>query len=1282
MRGQAIRCPNHLCRSIFTVGGDQPPPQSKPPSPRPSRPSAKLNLSGSVGDLVPILPAERAQAVPPHQPPPGAPVKSDVPDLLPLVEAVPITAEKPELLEVVEPEVVEEAPLVLEPVEEAPKRKQPSKKPSPPQQPRPTNPPQAEPTPWRQATPPVRRTPAPEPAAVPAEPPVPTLEGPQELPAGSWETAAPPVRHADDADQALPVPEMPGGLPQPALNDSYPLAPAKKKRNLFVLVGVLVVGLAVFGTLGLFGWHYFSQTEAELFAESLQEYDQGKFSVAASHFKELQTKFPLSDRKDEYAFLEKLSDLRGHLSNSQLAADQGLNDLEKFVTDNKDHAQFKPRGRDLAKSAAKLLADCASSVPMGSATPDVLQRISKLRKNLVDQLEENGFTNEELASVEQALDRARGNLTRWQEEDFVLAQLRPLPLWKSPEDVNFRELPPAEAIEVANHLMRLHKMEQHSEARTVMERLYDGHAKSVRYERANAELTTEEAPKDFTTVLTVPAVKPAVVHEEDGIVLAVARGVLYALRRSDGQLKWWRRVGIDTTSLPVRVPAKPPNPELFLVVSFDSKTLTALNENGKAVWEYKLGTPSRGRPLIVERALDRLAYVPTYDGHIDVIELAKGQLLGRYDLKQRLSTGGVRQPGTDLLYFPADNDCIYVINAKEERLERILYTGHDAESLRGEPMIVAPDSAALARGEGYLLLNQTDGLHAMRLRMFALPLTDRFGPEAAINPAPRVPGWTWFPPSYDGEKVVLLTDDGVLGLFGVQQPGTKDNLLYPRLGAGRISLDKFLTPSITTQVQAQVVQVQGNDFWVLAHGKLQHLQIAWNAATGPRPVAAWPKPITLGSPLHASQVVTDRQADRTWTTLFLVTQSLTEPSCLATAVNDETGDVLWQRQLGLVCRTTPLALRLAADTTEPVLLVMDQSGGLFAFDPDRRQANLGEHGVRVADAVEDNPDMQPLILPAGDGQSAYQIACPGNGKTLLVRHVKLDKDHQVQVLADSRLDLRTAPLHGTPALVGNLLVLPLADGSLARLALPVTDKSLVVGDDYYWRSEQAPPDSRGHVLPLKPDRFLVTNGAHSFKVWQKNTKTQSGGWITIPDETQNLELENRVASPPVLVPANKESGTAEFCVADAAGTVWLLTVQADGQIGAERKWDLGGKVTAGPFLRTIGNEPRIGCVVDQRRLVWIDPNAADIIWTYDTKGKPIQGQPELVGGLLMVTDQAGQFTGLDPATGKADGPGYALRGSIAPSSTPVGFTPTRLFVPLTDGTIILLPMEYFRKPEP
>jgi len=55
-----------------------------------------------------------------------------------------------------------------------------------------------------------------------------------------------------------------------------------------------------------------------------------------------------------------------------------------------------------------------------------------------------------------------------------------------------------------------------------------------------------------------------------------------------------------------------------------------------------------------------------------------------------------------------------------------------------------------------------------------------------------------------------------------------------------------------------------------------------------------------------------------------------------------------------------------------------------------------------------------------------------------------------------------------------------------------------------------------------------------------------------------------------------------------------------------------------------------------------------------------------------VANLAGQFLGLDAATGQPLSPGYTLRANVAPAAAPLPFGPDRLFVPLTDGTIMLL----------
>src|SRR5262249_4929083 len=152
-------------------------------------------------------------------------------------------------------------------------------------------------------------------------------------------------------------------------------------------------------------------------------------------------------------------------------------------------------------------------------------------------------------------------------------------------------------------------------------------------------------------------------------------------------------------------------------------------------------------------------FVPTYSGRVDEVELNSGALLGYYELGQPLSAGGAVQPGTHLLYLPADSFCVYVLDVAKRTCAAVLYTGHPGGSLRGPPALLSAPGGAKGRGPGgYLLLGQADGLDAMKLRAFAVPPAE---PDAAaLQPELRLDGWAWFAPAADGEHLALATDAG------------------------------------------------------------------------------------------------------------------------------------------------------------------------------------------------------------------------------------------------------------------------------------------------------------------------------------------------------------------------------------------------------------------------------------------------------------------------------------------------------------------------------------------
>jgi hypothetical protein len=254
--------------------------------------------------------------------------------------------------------------------------------------------------------------------------------------------------------------------------------------------------------------------------------------------------------------------------------------------------------------------------------------------------------------------------------------------------------------------------------------------------------------------------------------------------------------------------------------------------------------------------------------------------------------------------------------------------------------------------------------------------------------------------------------------------------------------------------------------------------------------------------------------------------------------------------------------------------------------------------------------------------------------------------------------LLPATLQGTPAPGDGYLLLPLANGILVRLSL--TDASLINGPD--WRAVGAEEQAQGHAVLLDGANFLLSDGSRGLqRIHSEGGKT----W----DKRAATQLSHRITVPPVVL-AGEGAAKAMACVLDASDTLTLLDVE---RLNVARRWTMSGKVTAGPFVRA----GKIGCVVGKKRLVWLDPAKDEPAWEYAFVADII-GEPHVIDGVLVVGDAAGQFVGLDPSSGRALGAGLTLRANVAPTAAPLPYGPGHAFVPLTDGTIIVLPLEKLR----
>jgi hypothetical protein len=250
-------------------------------------------------------------------------------------------------------------------------------------------------------------------------------------------------------------------------------------------------------------------------------------------------------------------------------------------------------------------------------------------------------------------------------------------------------------------------------------------------------------------------------------------------------------------------------------------------------------------------------------------------------------------------------------------------------------------------------------------------------------------------------------------------------------------------------------------------------------------------------------------------------------------------------------------------------------------------------------------------------------------------------------------------LAGTPGVWADHLVLPLANNSLYRQ--PLAEEKSVSGPN--WNSPETEAGASCYVVPVGATDFLATDGSRGLRYfdWPEGK---------MGEEKAFAQVRRRIMAPPALPPRAPGTELRAY-IADAGGTLTLLQ---GNELKAVREWPLGEAITAGPFVRGGG----VGCVVDKRRLVWIDPATEKPAWEY-AAANDLVGEPVLVDGLLIVADQSGRLVGLDPKTGRPAGLPYVFGASVCPTATPLPFGAGKLFVPLSDGTAVVLPLGLLRQ---
>ena len=446
-----------------------------------------------------------------------------------------------------------------------------------------------------------------------------------------------------------------------------------------------------------------------------------------------------------------------------------------------------------------------------------------------------------------------------------------------------------------------------------------------------------------------------------------------------------------------------------------------------------------------------------------------------------------------------------------------------------------------------------------------------------------------------------------------------------------------------------VVHTEERNFWYLANGELNLLRMILGRKEGLRLAPGWNSPLKLGTPLHAGQVSADRS------TLFVVTQSASPRAWLATAVNARTGEIRWQQSLGLAAQGDPILLG-------DFVYQLDQGAGLHLIDPKQTVIPPGQEwplGGQVLLKPRTDVFGEPILLPTGDGKSAYLFYATEDGRKLNAVAVVAGQKPGVPMTVQL-----VAPLAGQPILAGSTLVMPLANGVLHRWI--IGDKDTKQGPD--WRAVKPVDSPRAFLTAFGKDGLLVSDGYRGLTVyaWPANAE---------PQYKKPLAMQDRIVSAPLVLPTKE--GPARAAVADAAGRLVLFDLEGDTPV---MKWDMramrhGNEITAGPFPIDDKGQLRILIVVDRIKLVCLAPDDPKELWTYRSPGDGIEARPRQMGDLLILADVSGRFDAVKP--GESVGAVFPPQATLpaAPAAAPIAFGAGHFFAPLTDGTVLLIPAD-------
>jgi outer membrane protein assembly factor BamB len=543
--------------------------------------------------------------------------------------------------------------------------------------------------------------------------------------------------------------------------------PKVRARNqwdtpLIVLGGGAIVLLAI-GAFALYRF-IFATNASEVFKEAQEAYRAQSYTQAISIYEEFLQAFPEDPNAGPAWILIRTATLRQATESKNWdraldTAQQVLGEVDEGLASDPPPAPglaeaFNEHGRP---ELASLLPEIAAGFATQARTAK-----TEDAKRLVQQAEEAMKLVNNASYIPTSLrESVEGRIDAIQ-EDITIAKRninRDAALDKAVADIDQalgRDDTPA-AFELRKALLKAYPdLEPHPRVIESVRKTTEKERELVALLEEPRQPLTQEDPAEGA----VPVVTAAVNGESaPGVAGAaatfLARGAVYGLDATTGQVLWRRPVGAAATAPPLRL-SQAAESDVVILDSERHEAVRLASKTGELRWRLPLGADSAAPTLSEERV-----FLATESGLLYEVQAETGASTRQVKFPQPLRSPPAVDAARGLLFQAGDHSNLYVLSSVTLDCKAVYYLNH------GQGTVVTPP--VVSRGQLFVAENAG----ADYCLIHVLPATDDVEKLKPSQAPFRLRGNVIAPPYVYERRVVVVTDLGGISLFEIDTANKK-----------------------------------------------------------------------------------------------------------------------------------------------------------------------------------------------------------------------------------------------------------------------------------------------------------------------------------------------------------------------------------------------------------------------------------------------------------------------------------------------------------------------------